>query len=110
MLRIVRKLNTPDMLAALHNWIYGPPPEQITLSLVTRLRNVEDGEAKFLLKSISHSHNRNVDVAQRELERILKNLDWKRDLKPPTIITTEKGDSYTVNALLDCGYTDSAIN
>jgi hypothetical protein len=54
MLLILRQLNPPDSLWALLNWINGPPHDKVTLSLVIRIRNVDDTEAEFLLKSISH--------------------------------------------------------
>jgi hypothetical protein len=41
-----------DSLEALQNCIYGPPCEQITISLITRIRNIDDEEAEFLLTAV----------------------------------------------------------
>ena len=51
--QILRKLSVPLSLDALQNWRFAPPVESITVSLVVRLRQVEDNEAEFLLASIS---------------------------------------------------------
>jgi hypothetical protein len=111
MLLILRQLNPPDSLWALLNWINGPPHDKVTLSLVIRIRNVDDTEAEFLLKSISHCRKAytDADVAE-ELSRLLNNANRKREFKPPTILTTEDDRSFLADALLDCGCTDTAIN
>ena len=111
MLLILRKLNPHDSLWALQNWIYGPPHEKIVLSLVIRLRHVDDAEAEFLLKTISHNRKifNGTDLAEG-LERHLSNVEKKREFKPYTIITTEDERSFIPDSLLDCGCTDSVIN
>jgi len=104
MLTILRRL--PDTLStfeSLRHWIYGPHVSKINIDLVQRLRNVEDREAEFLLRSISR-----MNVIKTEEQERLCTL--KRDLRPNTTITTEDGDSFTVRALLDPGCTDSAID
>ena len=110
MLQIIRQLSVPDSLSALHNWIYGPPTENIVLSLVIRLRNAEDHEAEFLLNSLSQHRSQDLALALKEFEKTIANLETKRELKPSTLITTEDGDTFDVTALLDCGCTNSAIN
>jgi hypothetical protein len=93
------------------NWINGPPHDKVTLSLVIRIRNVNNTEAKFLLKSISHCRKAvtDTDIAEA-LSRLLNNADRKRELKPLTILTTEDDRSFLADALLDCGCMDTAIN
>jgi Retroviral aspartyl protease len=104
MLVILRQL--PDTLStfeSLRHWVYGPPATKINLDLVQHLRNVEDTEAEFLLRTVSQLNN----VKTEEQERL---CTLKQELQPQTIITTEDGDSFPVRALLDPGCTDSAID
>jgi hypothetical protein len=111
MLLILRQLSPPDSLWALLNWINGPPHDKVTLSLVIRIRNVDDTEAEFLLKSISHCRKAYTDDdVAKELSRLLNNANRKREFKPPTVLTTEDDRSFLADALLDCGCTDTAIN
>jgi hypothetical protein len=82
MVQILRRLNTPDSLEALHNWIYSPPKEKITLSLVVRLRNIDDLEAEFLLLNLSqHRSSSTYDDMLREMQRVVKDHGKKREFK-----------------------------
>jgi hypothetical protein len=110
MLQIIQQLTFQDTFLALHNWIHGPALEKITFSFVVRLRNVEDHEAEFLLDSVSQHRSQRLDVAMRRFIEQLDTNDTKRELRPPTIVTTEDGNSFDALSLFDCGCTDSAIN
>jgi hypothetical protein len=56
---------------------------------------------------VSQHRSQRLDVAMR---RFVEQLDTKRELRPPTIVTTEDGNSFDALSLFDCGCTDSAIN
>jgi len=104
MLLLIRQL--PDTLStfeSLRHWIYGPPATALNLELVNRLRDTDDNEAEFLLKSISQT---NPDVSEYRQQL----CSAKRELCPYTTITTEEGETYPVKALLDPGCTDSVIS
>jgi hypothetical protein len=107
MLQIIRQLTFQDTFHALHNWIHGPALEKITFSFVVRLCNVEDHKAEFLLDSVSQHRSQHLDIAMRSF---VEQLDTKMELQPPTIVTTEEGNSFNALSLFDCGCTDSAIN
>jgi hypothetical protein len=78
MVQIFRQLNTLDSLEALHNWIYSPPKEKIVLSLVVRLRNVDNLEAEFLLRNLSqHRSSSTYDDMLREMQRVVKDQGKK---------------------------------
>ena len=104
MLLLIRQL--PDTLStfeSLRHWVYGPPATALNLELVNRLRDADDDEAEFLLKSISQANPETSEYRQQLCSA-------KRELCPYATITTEEGETYPVKALLDPGCTDSVIS
>ena len=106
MVQILLKLSVPWSLDALQNWHFAPPVKSITVSLVIRLRHVDDNEAEFLLAAISTFPS---------LSPITSKLQYfgpkkQTELVLPVVVTTEDGQSFSLSALLDSGCTHSVFS
>ena len=106
MVQILCKLSLPLSLDALQNWRFAPPVESITVSLIVRLRRIDDEEAEFLLSSVSTYPVPNPITSkvryfgpEKQTELIL-----------PVVVTTEDGQSFPLSALLDSGCTHSVFS
>ena len=106
MAQILRQLSVPLSLDTLQKWCFAPPVESITVSLVIRLRQIDDEEAKFLLTSISTyptpspiTSKIRYFVPEKQTELIL-----------PVIVTTEDRQSSSLSALLDSGCMHSVLS
>ena len=106
MVQILRKLSFPLSLDALQNWRFAPPVESITVSLVVRLRRIDDEEAEFLLASVSTYPAPNPITSKIRYFGPEK----QTELVLPVVVTTEDGQSFPLSALLDSGCTHSVFS
>jgi hypothetical protein len=111
MVQIIRKLSASALLAltaltALQNWRFAPPVECITVSLLARLRRIDDDEAEFLLASISTHPSLNPITSKLRYF----GPDKQSELTLPITATTEEGQTFSLSALLDCGCTHSVFS
>jgi hypothetical protein len=107
MLQILRQLSFMQGLEALQMWFYASSHKTITVSFLTRIHKVEDHEALFLLENMSTYQA--IDVV-KSIEGVTKSPAKPRDFKVPIILTTEDGESFSTQGLLDSGCTNTAIN
>jgi hypothetical protein len=105
MIQILRQLSVPLSLDALQNWRFAPPVESITVSLVIRLRQVDDTEAEFLITSMSTYPSPSPIMSKIRCFGPEK----QTELVLPVVVTTEDGQSFSLSALLDSGYTHSVF-
>jgi len=109
MVQIIRKLSSKSALlalTALPNWRFAPPVESITASLLARLGQIDDDEAKFLLAAISTHPSLSPITSKTRYFGPKK----QTELVLPVVVTTEEGQTFSLSALLDSGCTHSVFS